>query len=80
MRRSLPRFTPHYFAQLAVLCVVAFFLARIGADLIDRATFSPALWGRGWLPLGVESFRAAMLEQSLLKFHAESAVPEGVTS
>jgi xanthine dehydrogenase small subunit len=26
------------------------------------------------------AFRAAMLEQSLLKFHAESAVPEGVTS
>lgn len=26
------------------------------------------------------AFRAAMLEQSLLKFHAESAAPEGVTS
>jgi xanthine dehydrogenase small subunit len=26
------------------------------------------------------AFRAAMLEQSLLKFHAESAVPEGATS
>ena len=26
------------------------------------------------------AFRAAMLEQSLLKFHADSAVPEGVTS
>ena len=26
------------------------------------------------------AFRAAMLEQSLLKFHAESGLPEGVTS
>jgi len=51
------------------------------ADTVREAA---AVLGREGTPIddhrASAAFRAAMLEQSLLKFHAESAVPEGVTS
>ena len=50
----------------------------------DTVREAAAVLGREGTPIddhrASAAFRAAMLEQSLLKFHAESAVPEGVTS
>ena len=50
----------------------------------DTVREAAALLGREGTPIddhrASAAFRAAMLEQSLLKFHAESAVPEGATS
>jgi xanthine dehydrogenase small subunit len=50
----------------------------------DTVRDAAAVLGREGTPIddhrASAAFRAAMLEQSLLKFHAESAVPEGVTS
>jgi xanthine dehydrogenase small subunit len=50
----------------------------------DTVREAAVLLGRQGTPIGDHrasaAFRAAMLEQSLLKFHAESAVPEGATS
>ena len=51
------------------------------ADTVREAA---AVLGREGTPIddhrASAAFRAAMLEQSLLKFHAESGIPEGVTS
>jgi xanthine dehydrogenase small subunit len=51
---------------------------------IDTVRDAAAVLGREGTPIddhrASAAFRAAMLEQSLLKFHAESTVPEGVTS
>ena len=51
------------------------------ADTVREAA---AVLGREGTPIddhrASAAFRTAMLEQSLLKFHAESAVPEGVPS
>jgi xanthine dehydrogenase small subunit len=50
----------------------------------DTVRDAAAVLGREGTPIddhrASAAFRTAMLEQSLLKFHAESAVPEGVTS
>jgi xanthine dehydrogenase small subunit len=50
----------------------------------DTVREAAVLLGREGTPIGDHrasaAFRAAMLEQSLLKYHAESAVPEGATS
>ena len=51
------------------------------ADTVREAA---AVLGREGTPIddhrASAAFRAAMLEQSLLKFHAESGIPEGITS
>jgi xanthine dehydrogenase small subunit len=50
----------------------------------DTVREAAAVLGRAGTPIddhrASAAFRTAMLEQSLLKFHAESAVPEGATS
>lgn len=50
----------------------------------DTVRDAAAILGREGTPIddhrASAAFRAAMLEQSLLKFHAESAVPEGASS